>query len=245
MNYEKKTFSNRKALVVGGSGGIGRAVALGLAAKGAELTVHGGSSQERLDRTIAEIREIGGKAEGFLLHIDSPAAAGQILSRCPAPDILVCAWGPFRQGLLMETDREFWQKMVEYNLIFPGILVSNVLKGMIERNFGRILLFGGTNTDIIRGYTTTTAYSAAKTALGVLAKSAARTGGSQGVTCNVICPGLTETEYTGEYQRQYYCDKTPGRKPMNSEQVARAALEILENSCFNGGIVAVDQGVIL
>ena len=239
------TFSNRKALVIGGSGGIGRAVALGLATKGAELIIHGGSSQERLGRTIAEIGGIGGKAEGFLLHIDSPAAAEQIISRCPAPDILVCAWGPFRQGPLEETSSDFWQAMTENNLIFPGILVSLVLKGMIERNFGRILLFGGTNTDIIRGYTTTAAYSAAKTALGVLAKSAAKTAGSRGVTCNVICPGLTETEYTGEDQRQYYRDKTPGRKPMNSEQVARAALEILENSCFNGGIVAVDQGVIL
>ena len=239
------TFSNRKALIIGGSGGIGRAVALGLAASGAELIVHGGSSQERLDSAIAEIREIGGKAEGFLLYIDSPSAAERILARCPAPDILVCAWGPFRQGPLEETGCDFWQAMAENNLIFPGILVSLALKGMIKQNYGRILLFGGTNTDTIKGYTTTVAYSAAKTALGVIAKSAAKTAGAYGVTCNVVCPGLTETEYTSEDQMRYYREKVPGGIPMRTEQIARAALEFLGNPCLNGAIAAVDQGVVL
>ena len=150
-------FAGRKALVVGGSGGIGRAVALALAEKGAELRVHGGSSQQRLEDTLKSIRERGGKGTGFLLPIEGAAAARQILALCPDPDILVCAWGPLRQGKLETLDSEFWQTMVESNLIFPGILVSLVLPGMMERNWGRILLFGGTNTDTIRGFVTTAA----------------------------------------------------------------------------------------
>ena len=239
------TFSGKKALVVGGTGGIGRAVALGLAELGAEVTVHGGSSGERLDNTLKAIRENGGKANGFLLQIDGPDAAGEIFARCPFPDILICAWGPFDRGNLSTTDREFWQRMVENNLIFPGILVSLCLKGMIEQKWGRILLFGGTNTDTIRGFTTTAAYSAAKTALGVIAKSVAKEADSRGITCNVVCPGLTDTEYSGEEQRYYNRKKTPGGRPLKAEQIAQMALSILENPGINGAVVPVDQGIVL
>ena len=252
-------FSGRKALVVGGTGGIGRAVALGLAERGAEVTVHGGSSRQRLDDTVAALRAIGGKGDGFLLSINGPEAAEEILARYPGPDtptearlgrsspldILVCAWGPFIQGNLEGLDRELWQKMTDNNLVFPGILVSLVISGMIERNWGRILLFGGTNTDNIRGFTTTAAYSAAKTALGVIAKSVAKSAGSRGVTCNVVCPGLTDTEYTPEDLRRYNREKSPGNRPLRAEQVAQAALAVLENPGFNGAVVPVDQGIVL
>ena len=241
----EKTFSGRKALVVGGSGGIGRAMALGLAERGAELTVHGGRSRERLESVLRAIREKGGKGEGFLLSIDSPAAATEILSRSPRPDILVCAWGPFKQGTLEKMDKTFWQEMIDSNLVFPGTLVSLVLESMMEKNWGRILLFGSTNTDTIRGYVTTTAYSAAKTALGVVAKSVAKTAGKRGVTFNVVCPGLTDTEYTPEEQRQYNREKSPGGKPLTAEEVAGAALAILENPGVNGAVIPVDQGIVL
>ena len=240
-----ETFSGKKALVIGGSGGIGKAVALGLAELGAELTVHGGSSRERLETTVAAIRAVGGKANGFLLHIEDPSAAEQIFTRSPPPDILVCAWGPFEQGKIETLDSEFWKNMVESNLIFPGILVSLALRGMMERNWGRILLFGGTNTDNIRGFYTTTAYSAAKTALGVIAKSAAQAAGSHGVTCNVVCPGFTETEYTSEEQMRYYREKSPLKGPMSTGELAATALAILGNPCLNGALIPADQGVIV
>ena len=241
----QKPFSGKKALIVGGTGGIGRALALSLAEKGAELVIHGGSSRERLDNTLKAISEKGGKAEGFLFYIDNPLAAEKILALAPSPDILVCAWGPFRRGELDKLNREFWQNMVESNLIFPGILVSSCLNCMMERNWGRILLFGGTNTDTIRGFTSTTAYSAAKTALGVIAKSAAKTAGGHGVSCNVLCPGLTDTEYTTEDSKHYNREKSPGENPLSPEQIALTALAILENPCINGAIVPSDQGLVL
>jgi 3-oxoacyl-[acyl-carrier protein] reductase len=245
----EKPFLGKKALVVGGTGGIGRAVAVGLAEKGAELTVHGGSSRERLESTLTAVRESGAKGEGFLLSVDRPealpSAVDKIFAHAPQTDILVCAWGPFKQGSIEELSGEFWQNMVTSNLIFPGILVSSVLRGMIERNWGRILLFGGTNTDTIRGFTTTTAYSAAKTALGVLAKSVAKSFGSRGITCNVLCPGLTETEYTQEAQKLYNLGKSPGGKPLNPQQIALAAIAVLENPCINGAVITADWGLVL
>ena len=239
------TFPGKKALVVGGTGGIGRAVALGLAEMGAELTVHGGSSVAKLESTLKIIREHGGTADGFLLPIDKPSAAEEIIVRSPAPDILVCAWGPFKQGRLDSLDSQFWQNMTESNLVFPGILVSLVLKGMMERSWGRILLFGGTNTDTIRGFTTTAAYSAAKTALGVLAKSVAKAAASRSVTCNVVCPGLTDTEYTTEELRLYNREKSPGGQALTAEQVARTALAVISTPCINGALVPADAGLVI
>jgi 3-oxoacyl-[acyl-carrier protein] reductase len=241
----EKVFTGKTALVIGGSGGIGSAVSVRLGALGARVMVHGGSSQERLDRTLALIREAGGRGEGFLCPADTPGAAERILARVPAPDILVCAWGPFKRAALEKLDPADWEHIIQNNLIFPGILVSLVLCDMINNGWGRILLFGGTNTDTIRGFSTTAAYSAAKTALGVLAKSVAKSAGSHGVSCNVLCPGLTDTEYGDTAARAYNRSRSPGGKALDPAEIARLAVDILENPQVNGAIIPVDKGVVL
>jgi 3-oxoacyl-[acyl-carrier protein] reductase len=162
-----------------------------------------------------------------------------ILDREPEPDILVCAWGPFQKAALPDTDAGLWRHLTESNLMFPGMLVSLALPGMLERGWGRILLFGGTGTERVQGYTTTAAYSAAKTALGVLAMSAAEAAGGRNVTCNVLCPGLTDTEYCGEEDRRYNREHSPGGKALDPEEIARRALDILENPEMNGVSEAV------
>ncbi|MDR0313842.1 MAG: SDR family NAD(P)-dependent oxidoreductase, partial [Treponema sp.] len=83
-----KVFLGKKALVVGGTGGIGRTVALGLAARGADLVIHGGSSKERLDNTLKAIRETGAIGDGFLLPISGTESAKEIFSHAGEPDIL-------------------------------------------------------------------------------------------------------------------------------------------------------------
>lgn len=248
------TLSGKKALVIGGTGGIGRAVAMGLAEKGVDLTIHGGSSQKRLEETLNQLKIIaktGQNAKAFLLAVEKTGAAGEIirsfmeLNDQSVPDILVCAWGPFRRGPLEALDSEFWHYMVAGNLIFPGELISLVLPGMLSKKWGRILLFGGTNTDTIRGYSTSAAYSAAKTGLGVIAKSLARTAGQSNITCNVLCPGLTDTEYLDKNDLQYNREKSPGKRALAPEDIAAVSIDILENPCINGAIIPVDKGICL
>lgn len=239
-------FSGKKALVVGGSGGIGGALSRELGRAGAEVWVHGGTSKERLERTLKAIRRLGARAQGFLYPIQDPeAGAGALLRRFPDPDILVIAWGPFTQAALEDMEPGDWIFLMNCNIIFPGIMISAVLRGMINKGWGRILLFGGTGTAEIRGFTGTPAYSAAKTALGVLAKSTARRGGSRGVTCNVLCPGLVDTEYTGEDARSYNRGHYPGRKGPSTLDIARAGIAMLTQPQMNGAIIPVDGGVVL
>jgi 3-oxoacyl-[acyl-carrier protein] reductase len=243
-------FQGRRALVIGGSGGIGRAVAAGLAEQGAGITITGGASQERLDAALAELKARGhaGTVSGFLCRIggsdglDIERAAR--LMQEQEPDILVCAWGPFQKAALQDTEAEKWRFLTECNLIFPEILISSVLGGMIRKGWGRILLFGGTGTAQIRGYTGTAAYSAAKTALGVVVKSVARAVVDIDVTCNMICPGLTDTEYCSEEDKNYNRRHSPAGT-LKSEDIAGFALEILKNSGINGAIVPVDKGICL
>ncbi len=240
-----RVFSGKKALVVGGSGGIGAAVSIKLAEMGADIFVHGGHSEEKLHQIIKKIRGLGGKAEGFLHPADQEGAAEAILAKAPVPDILICSWGPFLQRPLAEMNAEQWESIVKNNLIFPGILVSRVLRNMIDKDWGRILLFGGTNTDIIRGFSTSAAYSAAKTALGVLAKSAAIQAGSADITCNVICPGLVETEYADDNMKEYIRARSPAGKIEKPEDIAEFAAAILPLSQLNGAVIPLDYGLKL
>jgi NAD(P)-dependent dehydrogenase (short-subunit alcohol dehydrogenase family) len=243
-----KTFSGRRALVIGGTGGIGGAAALGLAERGADLTVTGGNSQERLNETLIALAKVGGNVSpsphnGFLCKIGGTdgllpeQAVTYILGKVPEPDIVVCAWGPFYRAALDKTGPEQWRFLTENNLLFPGMMISFVISGMIKRGWGRILLFGGTGTAEVRGYTTTAAYSTAKTALGALAKSAALTAAGRNVTCNVVCPGFTNTGYCSAEERRYNDSHSPGGKALVPEDSARLALEILENPALNGEVI--------
>jgi 3-oxoacyl-[acyl-carrier protein] reductase len=241
----EKIFAGKNALVLGGSGGIGKALALRLGTRGARVFVHGGSSRERLEKTVKALRDAGGEAEGFLYDAGLPGSAAEILGRLPPPDILICAWGPYKRSPINALNAQDWLFLTVNNLALPGMLISAVLGDMIAKKWGRILLFGGTNTDAIRGFTTTSAYSAAKTALGVVAKSTALTAGPHGVTCNVVCPGLTDTEYTGEEVEKYNRERSPAGIPLSAGEIADAAMWILEQPQINGAIIPVDRGIKL
>ena len=240
-----KLFFGKKALVVGGTGGIGREISLGLAEKGAELIIHGGSSKEKLDSVLEEVKEYGGKAQGFLLTIKDHSAAEEIFKLSHEINMFVCAFGPFSRSSLDKTEAESWQNMAMGNLIFPGIMVSLVLPAMIREKWGRILLFGGTNTDSIRGFLTSTAYSAAKTGLGVIAKSVARSYSGYDISCNVICPGLTDTEYLDEQEIKYNRGKSPLGKTLSPKDIAAVCMDIMENPNINGAIIPVDKGICI
>jgi NAD(P)-dependent dehydrogenase (short-subunit alcohol dehydrogenase family) len=250
-------FAGKQALVIGGSGGIGRSIALGLAEKGAVITITGGNSPERLSSALTELNTVSGGHSGFLCRIGSPdglspeKAAAFILEKTDC-DILVITWGPYKRQTLEETKPEDWRTLTENNLIFPGIVVSSILKDMIRKKWGRILLFGGTKTSEIRGFSSTAAYGAAKTALGVLAKSAVKSvknaekegkGIPMDITCNVLCPGLTKTEYTTTEEDFYYQKNSPGGKVLTSKEIAHCALALLENSTINGIIIRADRGI--
>lgn len=242
---------------MGGSGGIGRALTLGLARRGAELVIHGGSSRERLESAVREAElaseELDPRASttkghlGLLQAIDRPS---DLLSRLPALgriDILVVSFGPFFRGPLAATGAEDWERLALLDLALPGALVSALMPAMSGRGWGRILLLGGTRTDAIRAYSSNAAYAAAKTALAVLTKSAAAEGAASGVGCLMVCPGFVDTEYLDEAGRAELRSKTPRGQLAQAADLAETALDLLaaEPCLASGAVLTLDGGLRL
>ncbi len=222
------TVCDRKALVVGGTGGIGGAVSRLLVAAGARVTAVG-----RHPVPGASVVECS---------LDSRDNLGLVSSLAETADILCVAWGPFLQKPVEDTGAGEWDSVVYSNLVLPGALVSAALPGMLRNGWGRILLFGGTRTETVRAFRTNAAYGAAKTGISSLVKSVAAVHAGVGVTCNAICPGFVATEYASEALLPGIAARNPDGVPMRPEDVANVALAILTNPDINGVILPVDKG---
>lgn len=233
---------------MGGSGGIGAAVAESLASLGASLIIHGGSSREGLDASLARALRAGSPSvEGFLLPLTRPLDLVGKLPGLGTIDILACAFGPFVQASIHETSPEDWERLALLDLALPGALASALLPGMLKRSWGRFLFFGGTRTDAIRAYSANAAYASAKTGLGVLVKSLAAEYSGQGIGAFLLCPGLVETEYLPPGLKASLKAKAPGGRLLDPEDLARfgAGLVAADPPIASGAIVNLDAGLKL
>ncbi len=258
---QASVFDERRALVIGGSGGIGRAISIELAARGAELLIQG-RSLSKLQALVGEIRAQGGKADYLALDLESPGSLrehidtirsagtgqGEFAANLDKPkksfDILVCAYGPFVRKSFGAHQPGDWEKTALLDLALPGALASALYPDMEANGFGRILFLGGTRTDVIHGYLSNAAYAAAKTGLGVVAKSIAMEGAAHNVAALVVCPGLAETEYLGQDQKKALLAASPDGRLIQPSTLAILALNLLDcDPCpSSGAIVSMDAG---
>ncbi len=221
-------LNGKTALVIGGSGGIGREVAFQLVEAGAFVSVLGRHSLPGIESTE--------------LDMDNPDNLEILLARVEKTDILCIIRGPFLQKTLHETTPDEWVSIVYANLTLPGMLVSAALPYMSEKKWGRILLFGGTGTDSICGFRTNAAYAAAKTGLSSLVKSVALSYADQGITCNAVCPGFVDTEYISPEEKEILARKNPDGKLISTKEIGEAAVFLLKSSILNGVVLPVDKG---
>ena len=240
----RRNLTDRKAFVLGGTGGIGRATARALGLRGASVDIHGRDSG-KLDAALREFRREGitaGGTAGELVVLDD---ALPLRKRAESADILVIAWGPFLQKPLHETTPEDWKRLADFDFALPGVLVSAALSGMRERKWGRILLFGGTRTDGIRGFRTNAAYAAAKTSLGTLAKSISAQYAPHGVAALVLCPGFVETEYLTPEQKRNLTTRAPQGRLTRPDDIGDLAAVLLAQDppLWNGAVLTADEGL--
>lgn len=239
-------LSNHRALIIGGSGGIGRAVTHNLASHGAAVVCHGGHDQEKVDDAVAYVRTRGGEARGLLLELQKASDILPQLDSLVGIDIVVVAYGPIAYAPLGKTSPDTWHRIVEMNLTLPGVVLSYYLPKLVRRGWGRIVLFGGPHSSSIRGYTEIGAYGAAKLALSSLVRSAAHEARGSNVTVNLISPGYVDTEYLTEHRRQIGRSKSPQGYLIPPERIARVICDIIcsEEPDVNGAVIAVDQGIV-
>ncbi len=241
------SIAGKHALIIGASGGIGKAVAEALAAEGVALCLHG-RNQDRLDAALSSCAARGPAGlplRGILADLASGNPPEALLREAQEADLLVLAYGPFVYKSLEDTSDEDWRHMALLNLALPGILSTNAARHMAVRGFGRILFFGGTRTDAIRGYKLNAAYAAAKTGLGVLAKSLAQEYSNRGVSCAVLCPGFVDTEYISDTMRESLIIRAPRGRLLLPEELGKAALGLLSGAMelYNGALINADEGL--
>ena len=227
----------KNALIIGGTSGIGYALAQALLQQSVSVIVQGRTYSQRLEAFCSQ-----GNAAGIVCDLRNTAYLDEICRCAKATDILCVAYGPFLQKPLDATTREEWNATVYANLTLPGILVSSALAGMKARKWGRILLFGGTETHILRGFKTNAAYGAAKTGILSLVRSVSMEYAIYGVTANAICPGFTDSGLLSARERKKWAAKNPDGQLIPPSVITEAALFLLKEGVYNGVIMPVDKG---
>lgn len=238
MTTERNT-PRRRALVVGGSGGIGGAISRRLAFLGIDVMATG-AHQEKLDALIpGSTASSGGRIEGIQVMAEEPEELLAALPAETAPDILVCSFGPVLYKPVGETTFEEWKFIAGMNLLLPGGLINRFLPGMRRRGYGRILLFGVEGSETVKGYRQIGAYGAAKTALTVVVLSLADELAGTNVAVSALLPGHVETEYVSEEEKQRFLRENASQELKKPDEIAETACYLItaEDDRHNGAIL--------
>ncbi len=193
-------LTGRVALVTGSSRGIGRALALALAAAGAKVAVHGSHREGPLDQTVAEIRQAGGTAEGLAADLSDSAATRGLVAECRtklgAPDILILNASIQSYQTIEDFTAAEWERQGAVNLRSSFELIQEVLPEMRRKRWGRLLAIGSVNQ--WRPSPRLAIYASTKAALVNIMLGCARQYAADGVTANNLAPGVIVTDRNRE-----------------------------------------------
>ena len=238
------------ALVTGGSRGIGRAVCLELARRGAAVAVNYGGSAAAAAETVQLCRALGVEAEAFQADVADPAACEGLVTavkeRFGRLDILVNNAGIARDGLLMTAKEEDFSKTLDTNLKGAYFCTRAAARVMLRQKYGRIVCLSSVVG--LRGNPGQTAYAASKAGVLGLVKAAAKELAGRDITVNAVAPGLIETDMTAalpDKAKQAMLATIPKGRPGSPEEVARAAAFFAEkeSAYITGQVLCVDGGM--
>ncbi|HKC29250.1 MAG TPA: SDR family oxidoreductase [Jatrophihabitans sp.] len=243
-------FDGSTALVTGGNSGIGREVALDLAARGAHVVLSG-RDRARGEDTVATIRARGGKADFVAADLRDEDSARE-LARTAVElggghvDVLVNNAGIFPFGPTHEATAEDFDQVYAINVKAPFFLVAELAPAMADRGHGAIVNI--TTMVAQYGQAGMALYGSSKAALTLLTKSWAAEYGPAGVRVNAVSPGPTRTEGTapmGDALDQLAAT-TPAGRPGLPEEIARAVTYLASNDAayVHGAVLPVDGGRI-
>lgn len=238
-------FAGRVALVTGGSGGIGRPLALGLAQAGAAVAVGYGRQEAEAERLAAEIVAAGGRAVAVGADLRRPDAADTLVAAVDAAlgpvDILVNNAGQGRIASFEEVSADDFDEMLAVNLRAPFLLARRTAPGMRERRYGRIL-FMSSGAAFIGGIVGPH-YAASKAGLHGLTHYLAGRLAPFGVTVNALAPSLIAE--TGMFlgDPDELRQRVPVGRLGRPDEVADLALAMLRNPYLTNQVVALDGGI--
>jgi 3-oxoacyl-[acyl-carrier protein] reductase len=243
-------LAGRIALVTGASRGIGRAIAMRLAAQGAHVIA--AARGENAAATVQEIAGAGGAAETVALDVGDAAAIDAVIARTLERhgriDVLVNNAGIARDQLMLRMKREDWDAVVSTNLTAAFVLTQAVLKPMIRQKRGRIICISSVVGQ--SGNPGQANYAASKAGVIGFAKAVALEVASRNITVNVVAPGLIETDMTRGLTtdaRGTWESRIPLRRLGSADDVASAVCFLAsdEASYITGQVLAVNGGMYM
>jgi 3-oxoacyl-[acyl-carrier protein] reductase len=244
-------LANQIAVVTGAGRGIGRAVALKLAAEGADV-VCVSRTAENSEKVAAEVRATGRKAWAHALDVSDgaavTAAAEKILSEAGRVDILVNNAGITRDGLLMRMSEADWDTVLDTNMKGAFLITKAFSRAFLKQKSGRII--NVTSVIGLIGNAGQCNYAASKAALIGFTKSIARELASRGITVNAVAPGFIETDMTGglkEEARNDVLKQIPLSRFGKPDDIADAVLFLAGPAAgfITGQVLAVDGGMVM
>lgn len=255
-------LTNRVALVTGGGRGIGRAIALALAAEGAKVAVTARSTGE-LDGVVAAIRQRGGQALALSADLTDRISVRKVVddvrSALGAVDILVNNAGigsSSNPKAVLHFDDDFWDLSILLNLTVPYLFCKAVLPDMIAKKWGRIIQVASINSKVASLHGA--AYTASKHGLLGLTRTLALEVVKDGITVNAICPGPVRTlmndkriEYDAKRRgvsfQEQEASMTPMGRRLEPEEIAPLAVYFAsdEAKSVTGQAWNVDGGVAM
>jgi 3-oxoacyl-[acyl-carrier protein] reductase len=244
MTNERKKI----ALIVGGSRGIGRAIALRLAQSGFSLWLTYKGNHEAAGQVKAEAEKLGSSCELIPFDVSSfeetEAALSPRLEQV-SPDVFVFNSGISRDNLLMWMTRDEWNSVLATNLNGFFNVSRAVIFAMLKAKRGRIVVVSSASGQI--GQAGQVNYSASKAGLIGAAKALAREVGKKNIFVNVVAPGFIETEMTAEIPKEQVLPLIPLNRVGKAEDVASVVQFLCteENMYIHGQVIGINGGLVM
>lgn len=253
MSLALFNLSGRRALVTGGTQGIGYAIARGLGNAGASLVINGRNA-EKMARCTQQLQEAGIEASGAAFDVTDAArvesAIANIEMNIGPIDILVNNAGIIRRAPAEDFAEADWNEVILTNLTAPFIVSKYVGRRMIERKRGKIINICSLMSEL--GRDTVSAYAAAKGGLKMLTRNLATEWAPHNIQVNGIGPGYVATPINTAYREagnplnDYIVSRTPAGRWGTPEDMVGAAVFLASSASdfVNGQIIYVDGGLV-
>ncbi|HEY9046325.1 MAG TPA: gluconate 5-dehydrogenase [Ohtaekwangia sp.] len=246
-------LTGKRALITGGTHGLGMAMAKGLGHAGAHLIVNGHSPDKMKDALAAYTSE-GIQATGYLFDVTKDDAVKDAIDKIEKEvgpiDILINNAGIIKRIPILEMDVADFQQVIDVDLVGPFIVSKHVGKYMVQRRAGKIINICSMMSEL--GRNTVTAYAAAKGGLKMLTKNMATEWAKYNIQVNGIGPGYFATEQTapirvnGHPFNEFIINRTPAARWGDPDDLMGTAifLSSAASDFVNGQIIYVDGGIL-